>query len=351
MVTSALLLLGVATAHAGFLPLWEVDTFPDGDPVDGTNDWVAGYDADPWRGSRTTSTPGGDFLIPSTDDTANPNATYGTGGPADNWLIRGAPFENGSITAMLGNRDDDSMGVVLSHNGGGTFYLAVHTGGSQQSPGSRPPPLDDTPRPRVAVLRVQQGKATMMGQADAPALTTRNSPLNALTLVRAGKRLLLMLDDTTLVDVTDDKPLPEGRAGVYAYDNGDDPQNRIGYIDLVTALLLDTDDDGVADDVDNCPINPNPQQVDNDGDGTGDPCDPTPGTPDDPTDSGTTDSGTISDTDTGIDIPGPVEPGEFTDEELFATACEGCRTGAPASAGWALVLMGLLGLRRRRPGT
>lgn len=38
----------------------------------------------------------------------------------------------------------------------------------------------------------------------------------------------------------------------------------------------DADDDGVADAVDNCPDTPNPDQVDTDGDGPGDACDPVP---------------------------------------------------------------------------
>lgn len=38
----------------------------------------------------------------------------------------------------------------------------------------------------------------------------------------------------------------------------------------------DTDGDGVVDNVDNCPVNPNPDQTDNDGDGLGDVCDGTP---------------------------------------------------------------------------
>ena len=39
---------------------------------------------------------------------------------------------------------------------------------------------------------------------------------------------------------------------------------------------VDTDDDGIPDDVDNCPTVPNPDQADTDGDGIGDACDDTP---------------------------------------------------------------------------
>lgn len=44
----------------------------------------------------------------------------------------------------------------------------------------------------------------------------------------------------------------------------------------VNACDPDDDNDGVGDDVDNCPADPNPGQADADGDGVGDVCDPTP---------------------------------------------------------------------------
>lgn len=42
---------------------------------------------------------------------------------------------------------------------------------------------------------------------------------------------------------------------------------------VVGTTVADADDDGVPDDLDNCPIDPNPFQYDTDGDGTGDACD------------------------------------------------------------------------------
>ena len=42
---------------------------------------------------------------------------------------------------------------------------------------------------------------------------------------------------------------------------------------------VDSDDDGIADDVDNCPSTPNPGQTNNDGDGDGDACDTLVGPP------------------------------------------------------------------------
>jgi hypothetical protein len=45
----------------------------------------------------------------------------------------------------------------------------------------------------------------------------------------------------------------------------------------VQTLYADTDYDGIPDTFDNCPNNCNVQQLDADGDGIGDVCDPTPG--------------------------------------------------------------------------
>jgi hypothetical protein len=44
-----------------------------------------------------------------------------------------------------------------------------------------------------------------------------------------------------------------------------------------TTTIPDTDSDGILDNVDNCPNNCNPQQIDADGDGIGDVCDTVPG--------------------------------------------------------------------------
>jgi len=66
-------------------------------------------------------------------------------------------------------------------------------------------------------------------------------------------------------------------------DSGADNKSGAGMIDVVGAYTLlsgsnpppsDTDQDGVADNVDNCPDVPNASQLDTDGDGIGDACDP-----------------------------------------------------------------------------
>jgi hypothetical protein len=49
---------------------------------------------------------------------------------------------------------------------------------------------------------------------------------------------------------------------------------RFPYRELVKdeLVLTDSDNDGVDDQIDNCPLIPNPDQLDGDGDGRGDAC-------------------------------------------------------------------------------
>jgi hypothetical protein len=43
---------------------------------------------------------------------------------------------------------------------------------------------------------------------------------------------------------------------------------------VIVVSPVDTDGDGIADGLDNCPLDPNPNQADVDADGFGDACDP-----------------------------------------------------------------------------
>ncbi|MDA8596911.1 lamin tail domain-containing protein [Candidatus Pacebacteria bacterium] len=79
---------------------------------------------------------------------------------------------------------------------------------------------------------------------------------------------------------------------------------------------VDTDDDGVADEVDNCPAVPNSEQTDTDNDGEGDLCDDTPNG--DPVD---TDNDGVADVDDNC--PAVPNPDQIdTDENGTGDACE-----------------------------
>jgi Bacterial TSP3 repeat/IPT/TIG domain len=83
---------------------------------------------------------------------------------------------------------------------------------------------------------------------------------------------------------------------LYAYGcascSGDDDDDTVPTIEQPEFIPTegDADGDGIADEIDNCPDDPNPDQLDTDGDTLGDLCDPNPEVPDDPASFTDTDS-------------------------------------------------------------
>ena len=77
------------------------------------------------------------------------------------------------------------------------------------------------------------------------------------------------------LEAEDDGFTPDGDIGYYAYDAGGwsyygETETFFGNM---TVYLMDDDEDGVADDSDNCEFEANPSQEDSDDDGIGDACD------------------------------------------------------------------------------
>jgi len=100
----------------------------------------------------------------------------------------------------------------------------------------------------------------------------------------------------------------------------------------VRCEFLDSDDDNILDDEDNCPHTPNPDQADNDADSIGDACDNCPDVPNpDQVDSDNDDYGVACDCNDGNSSVYPTAPeicdgldndcDEATDEELGQTTC------------------------------
>jgi hypothetical protein len=161
-------------------------------------------------------------------------------------------------------------------------------------------------------------------------------------LERADLRILLdnVTDSSSLTvhtqeiaNVSDWTSIPSARVDPAQVEIGDEYRLRIvtelestaglvvaGDFDYDNVLLragaadADSDDDGVPDDVDNCPTVPNPDQTDSDGDGIGDACDETPGGPD------SDDDGVPDDVDNCPTVPNPDQAD--SDGDGIGDACD-----------------------------
>lgn len=339
MTAFLIALLHAPVADAASIDLWAYDTFPNRGRVSGNDGWENGFARDPWRSGAN-----GAELLPATDlnnGDAGGNG-YGSGWAADNWLIRGEAFTEGAVQVLVGNGDDDTVGIVLNHDGTNSFYLAFH------SAGSAPPPVNDLSNATVVLLRIANGRASELGRSRADALS--RTPTN-FQLDQNDGRLRVMLGNATLIDVVDQNPLGAGQAGVYGYDCGFDGGLDYGFFRSVAAWLHDDDADGIADDTDNCEAVANPNQADADGDGLGNLCDSTPGTGGGgggETDAETEDPPVGDDTapepDTDITTGEPPAPNDV--DEALVVACQGCDNNARSP--WLVGLLGLLLARRRR---
>jgi len=102
-----------------------------------------------------------------------------------------------------------------------------------------------------------------------------------------------------------------------------------------TSVQADTDGDGIADDVDNCPTVPNPSQTNSDGDSHGDACDNCPNdTNENQADADSDGAGDVCDPDDDndtvpdVDDDDPLDP--YVCQDLDTDTCDDCsQTGGP----------------------
>ena len=332
-------LFSLASAQAGSIELWSMDDFgPNGVLVGNKDGWKGGYTGDAWAAYQSAA------YTMSDDNVGGANfEAYGDNTAADNWVVRGEAYAQGKVEAKLFNEDDDAMGVVSHLSADDRFYIAVIASNSA------PPPVNTTGSSSLIVIKVDEDGGEVL--INTAAKISGNGQFSLTFEVNDGE-IIASVDGKEVARVTDPNPLPAGQVGLYAYDAGrTGGDNTDAGATAITASLSDDDDDGVADDADNCETVKNADQADKDKDGLGDACDEPvdTGTPDDTgatDDTGTSGDDTSSTGDdtgtTGDDSGGLVRP----DQVVLRPGCA-CSSAEAPSAWWGLVLGALALLRRR----
>lgn len=380
LVSSLLPMLLVSLpARAGYIDAWGYDTYPEGLAISGRDGWSGGYASDPWYG---VSSGGTSWAFSYTDDNGG---SFGSGGAMDNWLVnRAETWNDAFVAAPFYADDDDSHGFVLHHQDASNYYLFLLSGGSPAAGdgmGAGSNPLTTASGSFMAIARVSGGRATVLTQS--PVAYSTSSVNFGAFLFNDGVITAWYwrnnydgsgTPDVTLT-VTDRDPLPAGAVGFYAYDQGMTRSDTTTvYFGPISVFQADDDDDGIADDADNCEFVANPGQQDADNDGLGNACDEDPGDTgtDDTGDSGEhtgdsgDDTGSPDDTD-GTDESGlphddtgsPTDPGR-NGRERGAVPMGGCGCDSPmAPPSWSLLsgllsllsFLSVLSLRRRDAGS
>lgn len=316
------LCLIAGSAHAGEIPAWDASNF-EGDNLADREGWSGGYDEDRWGAYDG-------YAYPYTDDGADSSALYGTGTALDNWLVRGDNVNDGVTSIGIYNYDDDTAGMVFKQSSPKNFYMLVHYADNS------PYPLQNANEPTIALVRVYNGQGSVLASVSSDRFGFNDSVIEFRAEYNDGD-IRVLWEGSEVILVSDPEPLPAGISGFYAYNNGYyDNERRSVLFDSIDVSFWDEDDDGVADDIDNCEEDANADQADSDGNGIGDACDATDPGPGPGDDEGTDD---VGDDD--------VLPGN-PDEDITGSRACGCSAGAGVTGFWAFLLPGLLAWRSRR---
>lgn len=314
---------------AGTLEAWSPGDFPE-DYLASDHGWRAGWEEDEWYGVEYQGTSYATPLTDSSDD-----GRFGDRGAHDNWLWNPAEtVKQGELVVGVYTNDDDGFGLVFGASQDARYLLLFC--GVEDARGSDCP-TDEIEAPGSALLRIEGREVEVLDTAssvesgEAEMIVAMND--GVLTVTAAG-------DELYSLDVPDDFVL--NGVGFYGYnqglyeDNGQQDGSSSYYHD-VGLFLQDDDNDGVADDVDNCEKVANADQADADGDGKGTACDDA-----EVTDTGTDDTGDTGGPDGGNNNDGTDGIG------LTAPGVCSCAVTDPAAGVLLLGLAALASSRRRR---
>ena len=291
--------------------------------------WTNGYWGDDWWGEDG-------MAFSSSDDSVDSDGVDAL----HNYLIRGDLIQQGVIKTQLQNDDNDTIGVVTNCQNG-YYYLIGH------SRDSSPPPLDSVQTGTVFLIKIENYVPTLLDSVETGPLNDHN--WNTLEVTVDNGVITVALNTEDVLSFSDPSPLPAGQWGFYAYNSGwsEWESDSNAYFDDIGVYYVDEDDDGVADDIDNCETHANPEQEDLNENGIGDDCEEDG---DADTDS---DSDSDADTDSDSDSDADSTPGggnEGIQEGI--TGAGKCACNTPASlvtVPWMFGgLAALLGIRRRR---
>lgn len=330
-----MILLWAALAQASdLLDLWAQDAYPVDEPIGGSNGWTNGYSADPWMGFEYYL----NFAMPTTTDTDG--SAFGAGGDRDNWLVQAAAdWEDGQLSADVIVLGEGTCGVVFHHQDALNQYLFLLAIDNS--------PIAKLPEEHAALVKLENGEPIILAQAEIEAPDMTQVTLSTLTvsvndgLIEATyKPNLHSSSDVVQLVVSDPDPFLGGVSGFYAYNmevsSTWSKTFGVGFGEVVVSRW-DDDEDGVADDEDNCEFVANIGQNDADFDGIGDACDDT-------REGGTTDSGDAGGS--GDDLNGADNNDALTDGGVLI-GWGSCST-LPAPSWHAAILAMFFGLVRRR---
>ncbi len=357
-VVAGMLLLAPPALAVEYIDAWSYDSYADEQSMVGRDGWETGYAADRWVGYSVSS--GRRYVKPTTDD--RDSGSWGDGGPHDNWLVNTElAFGDAGLFTVIYAEDDDTLGFVLCHQDARNYYLFAMAGHRRSTTSSR---TDDGSSPfwggevyRSAIVKITAGTAVVLAEVDHSFVRETRV---AVQFEHEDGALVARVWDAAEPDgppafqleASDDDPLEPGLVGFYAWNAGE-ADGDDAYFGAIEVYQVDQDEDGVADDEDNCEDVANEDQADSDGDGTGDACDDDPVDPvdtgdTDPVDPVDTDDSDLDDTDgTPDDTGGPSAVDDSGLPVVGGGLVCGCAGGAGAAAVAPLLLV-LLGVRRRR---